>query len=71
LNAPDYYHIPPQTPNNQQLDIEGVFQINPNALFILGNAKEETTTYTIKIRDRAGNWSNEVVTSPIVIKDSI
>jgi hypothetical protein len=31
-------------------------------------AQFDTLSYLIKIRDRAGNWSNEIVTTPIILR---
>lgn len=61
----DWYHLQPLTPNLEELNISGSFVLELNPLFILGNGVEEVTTFTIQVRDRAGNWSNEVVTPQV------
>lgn len=61
----DWYHLPPLTPDLMALSIEGAFVIELNPLFILGNGTQETTSFTVQVRDRAGNWSN-VVNTPVV-----
>jgi len=43
-------------------------RIKLNTLFLLGNGQFETVTFTIKLRDQSGKWSNEVTTDPVVIK---
>lgn len=63
----DWYHLQPLTPNLEELDISGSFVLELNPLFILGNGVQEVTTFTIQVRDRAGNWSNEVVTPQVRI----
>ena len=68
LPAADELHIQPLTPPDQPIQIEGELNINLSGLFVLGTDSTETTTFSIKLRDRAGNWSNEVTTSSITVK---
>lgn len=67
----DWYHVPPLTPQNEELNIEGEFEIELNALFLLGNGDQESTTLSFQLRDRAGNWSNTVQSPLILIVDSL
>lgn len=67
----DWYHIPPLTPNLEELNISGQFDLQVNSLFLLGNASEEVTSFSIQMRDRAGNWSNTIQTPQILIADSL
>ena len=71
LNNPDWYHVSPQAPLNKELFIEGELRIKLKPLFLLGNSKQETITYTIKIKDREGNWSNQIITPVITVHDTI
>jgi len=71
LSEPDWYHVQPLAPIGSEVAIEGELDITLNTLFLLGNGSQETTTFSIRIRDRAGNYSNEVVTPVILIKDSL
>jgi hypothetical protein len=71
LNDFDWYHIPPLTPNNEALNIEGEFSIELNALFLLGNGSQESTTLSFQLIDRAGNWSNTIQSPQILIVDSL
>jgi len=68
LSDADMYHIPPMTPEQQELHIKGTYSVILNHVFLLGNGVSETTKFTIQIQDRAGNWSNEVVTPIITIE---
>jgi hypothetical protein len=68
LDEADMYHIPPMTPEEQELHIKGTYSVNLNHVFLLGNGASETTKFTIQIQDRAGNWSNEVVTPVVTIE---
>ena len=67
----DWYHIPPLTPDQQLLDIEGTFSVELPPLFLLGNGAQETTTFTLQVQDRAGNWSNQIMTPEVLIADSL
>ena len=68
LDSADYYHVPPLAPVGQNLIINGQLDIVLNSMFILGNGQEERITLSIKIMDRAKNWSNMVNSTPITIK---
>lgn len=37
-------------------------------MFLLGTGTSETTILTIKLKDRAGNWSNAIETPVITIQ---
>lgn len=66
----DWYHVPPMTPDLQELQIEGSYTVTLNPLFILGNGSSEEATFTLQIKDRAGNWSNAIVTPAVQIIES-
>lgn len=63
----DAYFIPPQAPTDKQLRIEGRLAIRLRNLFLLGTGNSETTAFRIRLRDRAGNWSNSINTPNIAI----
>lgn len=65
LDTPDWYHIPPMAPEGVQVPIQGELEVELDALFLLGNGEVETTSYSMRIRDRAGQWSN-TITTPII-----
>lgn len=67
----DWFHIPPLTPDNLPLEIDGNFTVNLPPLFLLGNGGDETTSFTFQLQDRAGNWSNQVITPEVLIRDSL
>lgn len=70
LKDADYYHIPPLSPPSTSLNISGELKIRINKIFLIGNSKQETTSFRVRIKDKAGNWSNEITTSSLVV-DSI
>lgn len=62
------YHIPPLTPAGSNITIQGQLRIVLNHTAILDSANTtETTSYSIKLKDRAGNWSNTTNTGGIKI----
>lgn len=63
----DGYHLPPMTPDNQELHIKGTYRLKLRPLFLLGNGADETTTLNILLTDRAGNKSNTLQTGVITI----
>ena len=71
LEDPDWYHVPPLSPIGSNVSIQGELDIQISSLFLLGNGSEEQTSFTIKMVDRAGNWSQEIMTPQLIIKDSL
>ena len=71
LEDPDWYHVPPLSPIGSNVSIKGELDIQISSLFLLGNGSEEQTSFTIKMVDRAGNWSQEIMTPQLIIKDSL
>ncbi|MGY8940738.1 MAG: hypothetical protein ACKVJH_01780 [Flavobacteriales bacterium] len=71
LQGDDWYHIPPLTPNFEELYIEGDFLVQIPPLFLLGNGDQETTTLSFQVYDRAGNASNTVTSETILIVDTL
>jgi len=67
LDDADMYHIPPLAPDGEEIYIKGTFNIYLNTTFLIGVGSSERLTYTVKIKDRAGNWSNTVTSEEITI----
>ena len=67
LETSDEYHIPPQTPDQQALNIQGSISLRLNNLFILGNDSTESLLLTVTMVDRAGNVSNELVSDSVLV----
>jgi hypothetical protein len=68
LLFPDYYFVPPLAPEGSEVPIEGELEFRLNGTFLFGNGASEQTTYSIRMRDRKGNWSNTVITPTITIR---
>lgn len=73
LGVADGYHIIPLAPPDTEVPIQGELEVELDALFLLGNGAEEIMTYSFYVEDNAGNKSNEITTTAIVIsqQDSI
>lgn len=67
LTAPDYYFVPPLSPENSNVPIRGTIRFRLNGTFLFGNGSTEATIYSIRLRDRSGQWSNTVNTPQILI----
>jgi hypothetical protein len=67
-NVTYQFRIPQLAPDNANITIKGnlSFNLDPQG-FVDDNDNTETATYSIYIKDRAGNQSNTVQTTPLVI----
>ncbi len=62
------YHLSPFAPLDTSITIQGVLNVvQENIILKDPNATQETATFTIKLKDRAGNWSNEVTSPQVTI----
>lgn len=68
LNKPDFYHLQALAPPNSNIPIEGQLTIRLKNTFLIGSGNEEVTSYEVRIRDKAGNWSNFITTDFITIR---
>ena len=67
LSKAEYYHIPPILADDDNLQTTGKIRVFIPTLFILGTDPVEKAEISLKVRDQAGNWSNEVKTGNITI----
>lgn len=67
----DWYHIPPMTPDNQELHIKGNYVVTLDPLFLMGSGTQESTSFTLQLQDNAGNWSNTITTPVVLVVDSL
>jgi hypothetical protein len=64
----DTYHVKPLAPvSDKDIPIEGELTIKLNSLFLIGTGTSENATLVIKIKDRQGQWSNEITAPAITI----
>jgi hypothetical protein len=62
------YHLSPRAPSGAEIKITGELNIVLNYTILIDeNNNSETTTFKIRIKDRAGNWSYEVETGVITV----
>lgn len=67
LVKPDYYFIKPLSPPGSEIQTKGSIALKLKSVFLLGTAMSETASFEIRLKDRAGNWSNIITTPPITI----
>lgn len=67
LPEADMYHVQPLAPPDTKVAIKAPLKIEIPNLFLFGNGNSEQVSFTIKIKDRSGNWSNEVSSAAITI----
>lgn len=62
------YHLSPRSPDGSNLIVQGQMQIVLKNIILLNSANTiETTSFSIRIKDRAQNWSNLVTSDNISI----
>jgi uncharacterized protein YcfL len=63
------YHIAPAVPANLNVAIQGKFRIVLDHTILLNSlSTSESTVFKIKVKDRAGHWSDPVSSPTITIK---
>ena len=63
------YHLPPVTASGVTLTVQGVANIVlKNIILKDALASSEVATFNIRIRDRAGNWSDSVSSPAITVR---
>lgn len=68
LAEADYYFVKPLAPPGSKIQINGTIAVKVKNTFLLGTGNSEITNFDLKLRDRAGNWSNGISTPEITIK---
>ena len=62
------FHIPPLAPQGSAIIISGTLSVTLDHIILKdASSTSETATFTVKLKDRAGNWSNEVTSGEIVV----
>ncbi len=67
LSKPDFYFVKPLTPPNANIKVKGTIAVQMKNTFLLGTADSEVTSFELRLKDRAGNWSNGIKTDVITI----
>ena len=55
------------SPTGSNITIKGNLDVQLNNTLITDNSTSQSVTYTLKLQDRAGHWSNEITTSAITV----
>jgi len=63
-----HYRIPQLAPNENEISIEGNFNIKINGSGITDSSTSQQVNYAIYVKDREGNKSNTITTSNITIQ---
>ncbi len=62
------YHVSPRAPQGADISIQGTLDIVLNHTILLDDDNEtEQTTFKIRLRDQANNWSNDLETGLITV----
>ncbi len=61
------FRIPQLAPDNSSIIIEGNLNVTLANTAIVDGSSSQTFSYSIYVKDRAGNQSNTVVTSPVTV----
>ena len=61
------FRIPQLAPDNSSIIIEGNLNVTLANTAIIDGSASQTFTYSIHLKDRAGNQSNTVVTLPVTV----
>lgn len=67
LPEADMYHVQPLAPPDTKVAIKAPLTIQIPNVFLFGNGNSEQVSFSVKVKDRSGNWSNEVTSSSITI----
>lgn len=63
-----FFHLQPLAPLTSEIAITGNLPIVfPNTILENNSNSTEAATFSIKLKDRAGNWSNTVTTGTITV----
>lgn len=67
-NVPYEYRIQQLAPDGATIAIKGTLEVVLNNVAILGSGTQESATFSIYMKDRAGNTSNTFTTAAITVK---
>lgn len=67
LPEADMFHVQPLSPPDTKVAIKGTIKVKIPNVILLGNGSSEQFYYSVKWKDRAGNWSNEVQSASVSV----
>jgi hypothetical protein len=67
-NLVEKYPIAAAAPANVKVAVQGIYRIVLDHTILLNSSNtSETTTFSVQLKDRAGNWSNKVTSETITV----
>lgn len=68
INIAQGFYVPPLSPSGAEVAIQGTLKVQlDNTILIDTSSSSETVTFSIRIKDRAGHWSNTVTSEPVTV----
>lgn len=61
------YRVKQLGPDGETISLKGELEVVIENTLIIDNSNSQSVNYSIKLQDRAGNWSNEITTTSISI----
>lgn len=62
------FHVPPMAPGGEPVAVTGVWSVVlPRTILEDPAAAQESAVFSLRIRDRAGNWSNTVQSGEVTV----
>lgn len=62
------YHLSPRTPSGSEIAIQGELSVILKNIILLNSDNDsESTTFSIRVKDRMDNWSNLVTSESVTI----
>jgi len=61
------YRVKQLGPDGATITLKGELEVIIDNTLIIDNSNSQAVNYSIKLQDRAGNWSNEITTTSISI----
>ena len=63
------FHVSPLSPPGSSITIQGEFKIVLQGVILKDqNSTSEAATFSVRMKDRAGNWSNVVTSAAVTIR---
>lgn len=68
INISQGFYVPPLAPSGASVAIQGNLKIQlDNTIMVDTNSTSESVTFSIRLKDRAGHWSNTATSDPITV----
>lgn len=61
------YHVPPLSPSGTNVSITGTLPVVVKNIILQGDSTPEIASFSVRLRDRKGNWSNTALTGNVTV----